>query len=110
MMSQFDKKREELLDEIRDILINAEELFDEKSKSGEAELKKLKEKLNSRVSNAKEKFASLQEDAIASAKDAVASAKQVVKQTDSIVQDNPYKAIGVAGVIGLLLGVLVSKK
>ncbi|WP_386690212.1 YqjD family protein [Lonepinella sp. MS14437] len=103
MMSQFDKKREELLDEIRDILTNAEELFDEKSKSGEAELKKLKEKLSSRVGDAKEKFASLQEDAIA-------GAKQVVKQTDEIVQENPYKAIGVAGVIGLLLGVLVSKR
>ncbi|XHN44874.1 transmembrane protein [Lonepinella sp. MS14437] len=102
-MSQFDKKREELLDEIRDILTNAEELFDEKSKSGEAELKKLKEKLSSRVGDAKEKFASLQEDAIA-------GAKQVVKQTDEIVQENPYKAIGVAGVIGLLLGVLVSKR
>ncbi|WP_439241526.1 DUF883 family protein [Lonepinella sp. BR2474] len=103
MMSQFDKKREELLDEIRDILTNAEDLFDEKSKSGEAELKKLKEKLNSRVGDVKEKFAGLQEDA-------VASAKQVVKQTDSLVQDNPYKAVGVAGVIGLLLGVLISKK
>lgn len=36
--------------------------------------------------------------------------KKWIKQTDELVQDNPYKAIGVAGVIGLLLGVLISKK
>nr|WP_165773138.1 DUF883 family protein [Conservatibacter flavescens] len=102
-MSQFDKKRDALLDEIRDILANAEELFDDQKQSGEAELKKLKDTLNSRIGRAKEQFSNLQQDA-------VAGAKQVAKQTDAIVQDNPYKAIGIAGVIGLLLGVLISKK
>ncbi|MDG6896029.1 DUF883 family protein [Volucribacter amazonae] len=103
MSSQFDKKRDELLDEIRDILTNAEELFDDSSKSSAAELKKLKSSLNSRIGKAKEQFSALQEDV-------VDSAKKVAKQTDTIVQDNPYKAMGVAGVIGLLLGVLISKK
>ena len=102
-MSQFYKKRDALLDEIRDILTNAEELFDSKSQSGEAELKKLKDTLNSRIGRAKEQFNNLQQDA-------VAGAKQVAKQTDAIVQDNPYKAMGIAGVIGLLLGVLISKR
>lgn len=102
-MSKFDKKREELLDEIREILDNAEQLFDDKKKSSEAELKKLKEALNTQVEKAKEQFGDLQ-------KDTFESAKQVAKQTDTIVQGNPYKAMGVAGVIGLLLGVLISKR
>lgn len=103
MNTQFEKKREELLGEIRDILTSAEELFDEKSKAGSEELKKLKESLNSRIDKARERFAVLQEDAMS-------NAKNIAKQTESLVQENPYKAIGVAGLIGLLLGVLISKK
>lgn len=103
MSKEFDKKRDELLSEIRDILDNAEELFDEKSKAGADELKKLKSSLDSRVSKLQKQFGSLKEDA-------VAGTKEVIKQTDELVQDNPYKAIGVAGVIGLLLGVLISKR
>ncbi|MDU6826509.1 MULTISPECIES: YqjD family protein [Campylobacter] len=103
MNTQFEKKREELLGEIRDILTSAEELFDEKSKAGSEELKRLKESLNSRIDKARERFAVLQEDAMS-------NAKNIAKQTDSLVQENPYKAIGVAGLIGLLLGVLISKK
>ncbi|QKF60963.1 DUF883 family protein [Campylobacter curvus] len=103
MNTQFEKKREELLGEIRDILTSAEELFDEKSKAGSEELKRLKESLNSRIDKAKQRFAVLQEDAMS-------NAKNIAKQTESLVQENPYKAIGVAGLIGLLLGVLISKK
>ena len=103
MNTQFEKKREELLGEIRDILTSAEELFDEKSKAGSEELKRLKESLNSRIDKARERFAVLQEDAMS-------NAKNIAKQTESLVQENPYKAIGVAGLIGLLLGVLISKK
>lgn len=103
MSKAFDKKRDELLSEIRDILDNAEALFDEKSKAGTDELKKLKSNLDSRVSTLQKQFNSLKEDA-------VAGTKEVIKQTDELVQDNPYKAIGVAGVIGLLLGVLISKR
>ncbi|MGC7560864.1 DUF883 family protein [Pasteurella sp. PK-2025] len=103
MSKEFDKKRDELLSEIRDILNNAEELFDEKSKAGVDELKKLKSSLDSRVSKLQGQFSSLKEDA-------VASTKEVIKHTDELVQDNPYKAIGIAGVIGLLLGVLISKR
>ncbi|URH92584.1 YqjD family protein [Pasteurella multocida] len=100
---EFDKKRDELLSEIREILDNAEELFDEKSKASVDELKKLKSNLDSRVSKLQKQFGALKDDA-------VAGTKEVIKQTDELVQDNPYKAIGVAGVIGLLLGVLISKK
>ncbi|MDH2925393.1 ElaB/YqjD/DUF883 family membrane-anchored ribosome-binding protein [Nicoletella semolina] len=102
-MSKFDAKREELLSEVRDILTSAEALFDEKSKASADDLKKLKANLNSRFEQAKAYFSELQEET-------TENAKQVAKQADALVQDNPYKAITVAGVIGLLLGLLVSKR
>ena len=45
MSKEFDAKRKELLEELNDILNNAEELFNEKSEAGAEELKKLKKML-----------------------------------------------------------------
>ena len=103
MSKEFDAKRKELLEELNDILNNAEELFNEKSVAGAEELKKLKKSLSSQVKAIKGQFSSLQEEA-------VEKTKEVIKNTDTLVQENPYKAIGTAAVIGLLLGVLISKK
>ncbi|MBV6273009.1 DUF883 family protein [Alcaligenaceae bacterium CGII-47] len=36
--------------------------------------------------------------------------RKVVQTTDEYVQDNPWKAVGVAGVAGLLLGALLSRR
>ena len=46
MSKEFDAKRKELLEELNDILNNAEELFNEKSEAGAEELKKLKKNLS----------------------------------------------------------------
>lgn len=99
----LDAKREELTNEIRDILKNAEELFNETSDSSTKEYKELRAKLAKQFDNVKDRFATLKDDSIE-------SAKTVAKQTDTLVHDNPYKAIGVAGVVGLLLGVLIAKR
>ncbi|QHB17014.1 MULTISPECIES: DUF883 family protein [Mannheimia] len=99
----LDSKREELTNEIRDILKNAEELFNGTADSSTEEYKKLKHRLAEQFDDVKYRFASLKDDTID-------SAKAVAKQTDTLVQDNPYKAITVAGVVGLLLGVLVTRR
>ncbi|MFT0533012.1 DUF883 family protein [Castellaniella hirudinis] len=36
--------------------------------------------------------------------------RKVVHDTDEYVQENPWKAVGVAGVAGLLLGALLSRR
>lgn len=40
----------------------------------------------------------------------VESSRQAAKATDHYVHDNPWQAIGVAGIVGLLFGMLVSRK
>ncbi|HGO5855346.1 TPA: DUF883 family protein, partial [Mannheimia haemolytica] len=89
--------------EIRDILKNAEELFNETSDSSTEEYKKLKHRLAQQFDDVKDRFATLKDDT-------VDNARAVAKHTDTLVQDNPYKAITVAGVVGLLLGVLVARR
>lgn len=103
MAKNIDERREELTNEIRDILKNAEELFGETFDSSTEEYKKLKDKLAKQFDDVKDRFATLKDDT-------VDSARNVVKQTDTLVQDNPYKAITVAGVVGLLLGVLIARR
>ncbi|CAM5787790.1 DUF883 family protein [Castellaniella caeni] len=36
--------------------------------------------------------------------------RKVVQDTDEYVQSNPWKAVGIAGVAGLLLGALLSRR
>lgn len=40
----------------------------------------------------------------------VESGRQAAKATDHYVHDNPWQAIGIAGIVGLLFGMLVSRK
>ncbi len=40
----------------------------------------------------------------------IESGRQAAKATDHYVHDNPWQAIGVAGIVGLLFGMLVSRK
>jgi ElaB/YqjD/DUF883 family membrane-anchored ribosome-binding protein len=36
--------------------------------------------------------------------------RRAVRATDDYVHDNPWQAVSVAGVVGLLLGVLISRR
>jgi ElaB/YqjD/DUF883 family membrane-anchored ribosome-binding protein len=41
---------------------------------------------------------------------AVARVKATAKATDDYVHDNPWKAVGIAAVAGLLIGALISRR
>ena len=50
-------------------------------------------------------------DGLYDAQDAlVEKGRQAARVTDDYVHDNPWQAIGLAGVAGLLLGVLISRR
>jgi ElaB/YqjD/DUF883 family membrane-anchored ribosome-binding protein len=37
-------------------------------------------------------------------------ARQLTKTTDSYVRDNPWQVVGIAAVVGVVLGVLMSRR
>lgn len=50
-------------------------------------------------------------EALYDAQDAMyESGRRAVRATDDYVHDNPWQAIGVAGVTGLLLGILIARR
>ena len=50
------------------------------------------------------------EASLASAKDKIEKGREAVKATDDYVQENPWKAVGIAAGIGLVVGLLVSRR
>ncbi len=102
MNRDFENRKEELLDEVRDVLNEAENLYESAVDDGTAQAKVMKEKLKIQLEKAKQQFSALE----ATVTD---KAKYAAKQTDELVHEKPYHAVGVAAAAGLVLGLLLSR-
>ena len=103
MKNDFDSKREQLLSELQDILESAEELLEEGKDVGSDEFKKLKKRLTEKSEGYRQQLDDLQAKV-------VEEAKCTAKQSDALIQDNPYKAIGLAAGVAFIAGLLINRK
>jgi ElaB/YqjD/DUF883 family membrane-anchored ribosome-binding protein len=86
------------IDEIKALLAEAEDVI---AKSGDLaghEISNVKERLRSALDRSKE-----------TAHKALAMAKERAAQADEAIHTHPYVAVGVAAVIGVLVGAMVSR-
>jgi len=90
---------QKLMRELKTVVHQAEEIL----KAGASDLSEAgqdaRSKLNQALETARTTYLDLQERAVAGA-----------KKTDTLIRDNPYQSMGVAFGIGLLVGVLVTRK
>jgi len=88
-----------LVSELKTVTKDAEELL--KTVSGEKGngSHEIRMRLSSAIESAKATYRRLEEKAVAGA-----------KATDKVVREHPYESLGVAFGLGLLVGVLVSRK
>jgi ElaB/YqjD/DUF883 family membrane-anchored ribosome-binding protein len=97
--SDIQESTEKLLEDLKEVVRDGEDLLragvDELGERGSA----AKEKLAAALEAAKETQRRLQERALAGAKAA-----------DVYIRDNPYQAIGVAFGVGVVLGLIVSRR
>lgn len=97
--SDIEQSTEKLLEDLKEVVRDGEELL----RAGAEDLGErgaaAREKLAAALEVAKETQRRLQEKAIASAKAA-----------DTFIRSNPYQSIGIAFGIGMLLGLLVSRR
>ncbi len=103
-MAEFTSdQKDKLLAELRNVVNDAEELL--KATAGDASVSaaELRGRIQARLQQAKQNMAELQEVA-------VAKVKEAGKATDAYVHDNPWKSVGVAAGVGLLLGALLTRK
>ncbi|MFM2065638.1 MAG: hypothetical protein RLZZ584_547 [Pseudomonadota bacterium] len=104
-MSDFTaSQKDKLLAELRMVVADAEQMLqatvEQQGAPGAAEARG---RLQERLQQARERIGQWQETA-------VERAKEAGKATDAYVHEHPWKAIGIAGAVGVLLGALISSR
>lgn len=99
-----DKEEDDgLLEQVRANLDDVEKLLRDAAEAGEDKAGELREKALDALRHTRL--------AMHDAQDAViAKSRRAVRVTDEYVHDNPWQAIGLSAVAGLLLGVLISRR
>ena len=103
MSKDFDQQKEELLQEVRAVLDDVEEVYHSGVEEGSKEAEQLRGKLQRKLQAAQRKLGDFEEVA-------AERVKQTARQADQLVQDKPYYAMGFAALAGLVVGVLLNRR
>lgn len=96
-------KEEEFIDSVKDSLDDAEKLLREAADATGDKAAELRERAMKSLRRTREALYDTQ-DAI------LARGRRAARATDDYVHDNPWQAIGIAGLTGLLVGMLISRR
>jgi ElaB/YqjD/DUF883 family membrane-anchored ribosome-binding protein len=91
--------REKLAQDLRVLIRDAEALLKDGAAEAGGKLEDLKHRLRNSVDQMKESYQHFEDKAVAGA-----------KATDKAIREHPYESLGVAFGVGLLIGVLVTRK
>ena len=97
------KEKEQLLDDVRQVLVSTEELIDASLDDGSQKSKEIRQRVSEKLKVAKAKLLDAEQVV-------VCKAKVAAKATDQYVHENPWKSIGIAAGVAFLLGMLVSRR
>ncbi|AXT45524.1 MULTISPECIES: DUF883 family protein [Chromobacterium] len=97
------KEKEQLLDDVRQVLVSTEELIDASLDDGSQKSKEIRQRVSEKLKVAKAKLLDAEQVV-------VGKAKVAAKATDQYVHENPWKSIGIAAGVAFLLGMLVSRR
>lgn len=95
--------RDQLMSDLKSVIQDAETWLRNGSQMTGEELQAAKAKFERTLSGAKADLIRLEENVIAKTKEAA-------KATDDYVQENPWKAVGIGATVGLLVGLIISRR
>jgi ElaB/YqjD/DUF883 family membrane-anchored ribosome-binding protein len=95
--------RDRLVQDMRSVIADAEDLLRATANQAGEKIAVARERIQDSLHQAKVKLA--EAEAVLTE-----HAKQAARYTDEYVHDNPWRAIGIAAGIGLLLGLLISRR
>jgi len=101
--NETQKKEEEFIDSVKDSLDDAEKLLREAADATGDKAAELRERAMTSLRRTREALYDTQ-DAL------MVRGRRAARATDDYVHDNPWQAIGVAGLTGLLVGMLISRR
>ena len=95
--------KEKLVSDMKIVISDAEEILRATAGAAGEKVGELRERISVRLRDAKERLA----DAEAALVD---KTKAAARATDDFVHEQPWKAVGVAAALGLVLGVLIGRR
>ena len=95
--------RERVMADLKLLVRDSEDLLKATASDVSEKAKEARSRITAALERAKESCANMQEQT-------AATARAVAKKADTVVRAHPYESIGVAFGIGLLIGVLVTRK
>lgn len=95
--------RDKLVQDLKLVIADAEDLLRATASQAGEKMGAAREKFEDSVQRAKMRLAEV-EDAL------LDKGKQAARATDEYVHDNPWKAVGIAAGVGLIIGMLISRR
>lgn len=95
--------KDKLVQDLRIVISDAEDLLRATASTAGEKVVAAREKVQNSLQRAKVKLSEV-EDVL------VDSGKQAARATDEYVRDNPWRAVGIAAGIGVIIGMLISRR
>jgi ElaB/YqjD/DUF883 family membrane-anchored ribosome-binding protein len=102
-MSSAENHKEKLLHDLNQVIRDAEDLLKHSEQAAGDGFKSAKSKFESTLRNAKSEVERIEDMVVTRSKDAA-------RATDVYVKENPWQSAGIAAGVGLLVGLLISRK
>ena len=95
--------KDKLVQDLKIVITDAEDLLRATASTAGERVAAAREKVSESLERAKVKLAEV-EDVI------IDRSKQAARVTDEYVRDNPWRAVGIAAGIGVIIGMLISRR
>lgn len=99
----IEHSKDKLMEDLRAVVADAEELLKATASQTGDRIAAVRAKAEESLHAAKSRLADAQDMAME-------RAKLAVKTTDDYVHDNPWQAVGIAAVVGIVLGAIISRR
>jgi len=99
MATETREARDQLIEDFKKVINDAEELLKATANETSGKIGAVRERAEANLREARRKLAVLENDLII-------QTKAAAKATDQLVHENPWQAVAVAAVVGVLFGML----
>ncbi len=101
--ASIDVSKEKLVADLKVVVADAEELLRATASQAGEKVAAARERIQASLATAKVKLGEAERALLE-------KAKQATRATDEYVHENPWQAVGVAAAVGLVLGILISRR
>jgi len=99
---QSDVSKEKLMQDLQVVVSDAEELLKATASQAGEKVSAARERIQDSLNAAKARLAEAEEAMLE-------KTRQAARATDEYVHDNPWRAVGIAAGVGLVVGMLISR-